>query len=198
MFQLLSYLPDARLQLRIRVFPQFHEPAVVVARAARVAPLLVQLAEAPIGRSQRRALLERSEIARRGDGALVHGYGRVALARPLVGAGQQVQPAYRAAILVVPGPIALDRVLDSPLRERDLGRGAVAERLAAPDGFGDRGFVLGKELPGTVRPAHVRVQPPESDVGPVRGGNGREGGPAQRRFPLAGRGIGRAAGMPRV
>src|SRR2546430_5233965 len=36
---------------------------------------------------------------------------------PLVGAGQQVQPAYRAAILVVPGPIALDRVLDSPLRE---------------------------------------------------------------------------------
>src|SRR2546425_9151990 len=83
MFQLLSYLPDARLQLRIRVFPQFHEPAVVVARAARVAPLLVQLAQAPIGRSQRGALLERAGIARRGDGALVHGYGRIALARPL-------------------------------------------------------------------------------------------------------------------
>ena len=90
----------------------------------------------------------------------------------------------------MPSPIPLDRVLDSPLRERDLGRGAVAERLAAPDGFGDRGLVLGKELPGTVRPAHVCVEPRESDVRPVRSGNGGEGVPLERRFHLAPRGIG--------
>src|SRR2546430_15714420 len=113
---------------------------------------------------------------------------------PLVGAGQQVQPAYRAAILVVPGPIALDRVLDSPLRERDLGRGAVAERLAAPFRFGDRGLELGQELPGTVRPADVRVEPRKSDVRPVGGGNGGEGMAAQRRFHLAPRGRGGPAG----
>src|SRR2546426_5167945 len=72
--QPLSHLPHLRLQLRVRVLPQVYEPVVVVARAGRVASLLVQLAEAPIGRSQRGALLERAEVARRGDGALVHGY----------------------------------------------------------------------------------------------------------------------------
>src|SRR5204862_6708246 len=125
-----------------------------------------------------------------GDGALVHGEGGVTLAGPLVGARQQVQPAYGAAILVVPGPIPLDRVLDSPLRERDLGRGAVAERLAAPDGLGDRGLVLGKELPGTVRPAHVCVEPRESDVRPVRRGKGGEAVPLERRCHPAPRGSG--------
>src|SRR2546430_17693451 len=87
------------------MLPQFHEPGVIVSRPRRVAPLLVQLAEPAVGGSQRGALLERAGVAGRGDGALVHGEGGVTLAGPLVGARQQVQPAYGAAILVVPGPI---------------------------------------------------------------------------------------------
>src|SRR5206468_6396712 len=48
---------------------------------------------APVGRPQGGFLLERAEVAGRGDGALVLGYGRVALTRPLLGAAQQQQPA---------------------------------------------------------------------------------------------------------
>src|SRR5437762_1026334 len=98
--------------------------AISVPTAAKLARLEsqgVQLAQALVRRPQRGRFLERTAVSWRRHGALVHSERRVALARTLVGAGHQVQPAYRAVILVVPYPVSLDAILDAPLRERDRG-----------------------------------------------------------------------------
>src|SRR2546426_3260504 len=49
-----------------------------------------------------------------------HGERRVALARPLIRAGQQEQPAHRAPVLVVPGAVVPDRVPDADRKSTRL------------------------------------------------------------------------------
>src|SRR2546422_9019266 len=141
--------------------------------------------------SQRGFLLERAEVAGRVNGALVRGYGRVGLARPLVGAAQQEEPAHRASVLVIPPAVVPNRVLDPALGEGDMGCHAVAERLAAPCTLGDRGFVLGEEPAGTIGPARVRIQKRETEIRPIFGGNPSPWGGAPRLLHLAPGGVGR-------
>src|SRR5207245_3692446 len=133
---------------------------------------------------------ERARVAGRGHRALVHGERRVALARPLVGTAQEEQPAHRAPVLVVPGAVAPDRILDATLGEGDLSCRAVTERLAAPYTLGNGGFVLGEELAGAVGLAGVRVQPREAEVRPVFSGNGGQRVAPQGLLHLASGGVG--------
>src|SRR3989442_13004781 len=98
---------------------------------------LVQLAQPLVRPPQGQGLLERAVEAGRRDGALVHGERRVARARPLVGAGELEQAAHRAGGFVVPGAVAVDRVLNSAIRQGDRGGRAMPERLAPPKSPGD-------------------------------------------------------------
>src|SRR5256885_16902455 len=70
-----------------------------------------------------------------------------------------------------------------------MGCHAVAERLAAPCTLGDRGFVLGEELAGTIGPARVRIQKRETEIRPIFGGERNQmGGPPRPPPPPPGGG----------
>src|SRR2546422_9680109 len=114
-------------------------------------------------------LVEQAQQAGRRDRASIHGEGRVGLAGALVGAPQEVQAARRTVVLIVPGAILPDRVLDATLRQRNRGRRAVTERHASPERFGYRRLVLGEQLLGAVRPSRLRVEPRQDQIRPVAG-----------------------------
>src|SRR5207247_2249399 len=140
-----------------------------------------QLAEAPVCGSQGGFLLERAEVAGRGDGALIHGYGRVALTRPLVGAAQQAQPADCTPVPVVPRAVVPNRLLNPA-----LGNGGPRRRAArpapSPGATGPPPRPAGR-APGRARPDLPRRSP--ARWGPARSVPGPGSRPPRCRTPGA-------------